>query len=243
MNDNPFIRTTQLRKNFKMGQNTVQALAGLDLSIPRGSFTIVMGPSGSGKSTLLYLVGGLDRPTSGKIIVDNAALDEMDENALAVYRRKKVGFVFQSFNLVQSMNAFENVAFPMRFARIPRKERKLISTNLLRRVGLEMRAYHKPTELSGGQQQRVAIARSLVNDPELILADEPTGNLDSSSGLGIMQLLSELHQQGKTVLVVTHDPRMHRFATHTIYLLDGISVDAATYESKAESAFQTMVTS
>ncbi len=243
MNDTPFIRTIQLRKNFKMGQNTVQALAGLDLSIPRGSFTIVMGPSGSGKSTLLYLIGGLDRPSSGKIIVDNAALNEMDENALAVYRRKKVGFVFQSFNLVQSMNAFENVAFPMRFAGISRKERKLISNNLLRRVGLEQRAYHKPTELSGGQQQRVAIARSLVNEPDLILADEPTGNLDSSSGLGIMQLLSDLHQLGKTVLVVTHDPRMQRFATQTIYLLDGISVDAATYESKAESAFQTMVTS
>jgi putative ABC transport system ATP-binding protein len=243
MNESPFIRTVQLRKNFRMGQNTVQALAGLDLSIPRGSFTIVMGPSGSGKSTLLYLVGGLDRPTAGKILVDNTALDEMDENALAVYRRKKVGFVFQSFNLVQSMNAFENVAFPMRFAGIPRKERKTISSKLLKQVGLEQRAHHKPTELSGGQQQRVAIARSLVNDPELILADEPTGNLDSSSGLGIMQLLSELHQQGKTVLVVTHDPRMQHFATNTIYLLDGISVDAATYESKAESAFQTMVTS
>ncbi len=243
MDETPFIRTVQLRKTFRMGKLNVQALAGLDLTIPRGSFTVVMGPSGSGKSTLLYLIGGLDRPTAGKIIVDNAPLDEMDENALAVYRRKKVGFVFQSFNLVQSMNAFDNVAFPMRFAGIPRRERKNISSILLRQVGLEQRAAHKPTELSGGQQQRVAIARSLVNDPELILADEPTGNLDSSSGLGIMQLLSELHQQGKTVLVVTHDPRMQHFATNTIYLLDGVAVDAATYEAKSESAFQNMVTS
>jgi putative ABC transport system ATP-binding protein len=238
METNPFITITQLRKTFRMGQNMVHALAGIDLTIPRGSLTVVMGPSGSGKSTLLYLLGGLDRPTAGKIFVEQSSLDAMDENALAVYRRKKVGFIFQSFNLVQTMNALDNVAFPMRFAGIPRRHRKDRSQELLKQVGLEKRAHHKPTELSGGQQQRVAIARALVNDPELILADEPTGNLDSSSGLGIMQLLSELHQQGRTVLVVTHDPRMQHFSTHTIYLLDGKVVDAAAYEASTTTAFQ-----
>ncbi len=238
MNSNTFISIAQLRKTFRMGQNVVHALAGIDLSIPQGSLTVVMGPSGSGKSTLLYLLGGLDRPTGGKIFVDHASLDEMDENALAVYRRKKVGFIFQSFNLVQTMNAQENVAFPMRFAGVPHRLRKQRSLDLLTQVGLDKRSHHKPTELSGGQQQRVAIARALVNDPELILADEPTGNLDSSSGMGIMQLLSELHQQGRTVLVVTHDPRMQRFSTHTIYLLDGRVVDAAAYEASTTTAFQ-----
>jgi putative ABC transport system ATP-binding protein len=171
METNPFITITQLRKTFRMGQNMVHALAGIDLTIPRGSLTVVMGPSGSGKSTLLYLLGGLDRPTAGKIFVEQSSLDAMDENALAVYRRKKVGFIFQSFNLVQTMNALDNVAFPMRFAGIPRRHRKDRSQELLKQVGLEKRAHHKPTELSGGQQQRVAIARALVNDPELILAD------------------------------------------------------------------------
>lgn len=238
MNSNSYISIAQLRKTFRMGQNVVHALAGIDLSIPQGSLTVVMGPSGSGKSTLLYLLGGLDRPTGGKILVDQASLAEMDENALAVYRRKKVGFIFQSFNLVQTMNAQENVAFPMRFAGVPHRLRKQRSLDLLTQVGLDKRSHHKPTELSGGQQQRVAIARALVNDPELILADEPTGNLDSSSGLGIMQLLSELHQQGRTVLVVTHDPRMQRFSTHTIYLLDGKVVDANAYEASTTTAFQ-----
>ena len=239
----PLIRVAGLTRHYQMGGTTVRALDGVDIDIEPHTFTVVMGPSGSGKSSLLYLLGGLDRPSGGEIWVDGQRLDTMDENRLAIFRRDKMGFIFQSFNLVQSMNAFDNVAFPMRFAGIPRRERKNISSILLRQVGLEQRAAHKPTELSGGQQQRVAIARSLVNDPELILADEPTGNLDSSSGLGIMQLLSELHQQGKTVLVVTHDPRMQHFATNTIYLLDGVAVDAATYEAKSESAFQNMVTS
>lgn len=237
MDANSYIQIRQLRKTFRMGQTIVNALAGVDLDIPRGSFTVVMGPSGSGKSTLLYLVGGLDRPSSGKISVEQNSLDQMDENDLAVYRRKTVGFVFQSFNLVQSMNALDNVSFPMQFNRIPARKRKEKSIELLKTVGLEARAHHKPSELSGGQQQRVAVARSLVNDPQLILADEPTGNLDSTSGMGIMQLLSELHKQGKTVLVVTHDPRMQHFATQTIYLLDGLVVDQAAYEASTTAAF------
>ena len=165
-------------------------------------------------------------------------MDQMDENDLASFRRKTVGFIFQSFNLVQSMNAAENVGFPMQFNRVSPRLRKEKSMSLLKSVGLESRAHHRPSELSGGQQQRVAVARALVNDPILILADEPTGNLDSSSGMGIMQLLSELHQQGKTVLVVTHDPRMQHFATQTIYLLDGKVVEPAEYEAATAAAFQ-----
>ncbi len=220
-----------------MGGTTVRALDGLDLDIEARTFTVVMGPSGSGKSTLLYLLGGLDRATSGEISVDGARLDEMDENALAVFRRRTVGFVFQSFNLIPSMTALDNVAFPMQFAGITSAQRSEKARSLLNQVGLDNRAEHRPTELSGGQQQRVAIARALVNNPSLVLADEPTGNLDTSSGAVVMQLLSDLHASGRTVLVVTHDPRMTRFATHKIFLLDGREVSETEYQSAAlESA-------
>lgn len=220
-----------------MGGTTVRALDGLNLDIDVHTFTVVMGPSGSGKSTLLYLLGGLDRVTSGEISVDGARLDQMDENALALFRRRTMGFVFQSFNLIPSMSALDNVAFPMQFAGVNSTRRKEQARNLLTQVGLDNRADHRPTELSGGQQQRVAIARALVNNPSLILADEPTGNLDTSSGAAVMQLLSDLHNSGRTVLVVTHDPRMTRFATHKIFLLDGRAVSEAEYQSAAlESA-------
>lgn len=233
----PFIQVKELKKYYQMGGTTVRALDGLTLDINEHTFTVVMGPSGSGKSTLLYLLGGLDRATSGEISVDGARLDEMDENALALFRRRTMGFVFQSFNLIPSMSALENVAFPMQFAGVSSTQRKGQALNLLNQVGLDNRADHRPTELSGGQQQRVAIARALVNNPSLILADEPTGNLDTSSGAAVMQLLSDLHNSGRTVLVVTHDPRMTRFATHKIFLLDGRSVSEAEYQSAAlESA-------
>ena len=232
-----FIRVRGLTKHYQMGGTVVRALDGLDLDIDAHTFTVVMGPSGSGKSTLLYLLGGLDRATSGEISVDGARLDEMDENALALFRRRTMGFVFQSFNLIPSMTALENVAFPMQFAGVTSAQRKQQARNLLGQVRLEDRADHRPTELSGGQQQRVAIARALVNNPSLILADEPTGNLDTSSGAAVMQLLSDLHNAGRTVLVVTHDPRMTRFATHKIFLLDGREVSEAEYQSAAlESA-------
>jgi putative ABC transport system ATP-binding protein len=227
----PFIQVRDLKKHFQMGGTTVRALDGLDLDIDAHTFTVVMGPSGSGKSTLLYLLGGLDRATSGEISVDGARLDHMDENALALFRRRTVGFVFQSFNLVPSMSALENVAFPMQFAGITPAQRNIKARDLLGQVGLDDRASHRPTELSGGQQQRVAIARALVNNPRLILADEPTGNLDTSSGAAVMQVLSDLHNAGRTVLVVTHDPRMTRFATHKIFLLDGRVVSEAEYQS------------
>jgi putative ABC transport system ATP-binding protein len=234
---NPFIRVKSLTKHYQMGGTVVRALDGVDIDIDAHTFTVVMGPSGSGKSTLLYLLGGLDRVTSGEISVDGARLDQMDENTLAVFRRRTVGFVFQSFNLISSMSALENVAFPMQFAGITAAQRKERARSLLNQVGLDNRADHRPTELSGGQQQRVAIARALVNNPSLILADEPTGNLDTSSGAAVMQLLSDLHNSGRTVLVVTHDPRMTRFATHKIFLLDGQIVSEAEYQSAAlESA-------
>lgn len=226
-----FIRIRGLQKYYQMGGVLVRALNGMDIDIPRNTFTVVMGPSGSGKSTLLYLLGGLDRPTAGQIEFQGQRLDEMDENQLALFRRQAVGFIFQSFNLIQSMTAAENVGFPMQFAGIPPKERTLRSLDLLTRVGLSDRSHHRPSELSGGQQQRVAIARALVNDPLLILADEPTGNLDSSSGISIMQLLSDLHKSDRTILVVTHDTRMLRFATDKIFLLDGREVSEAEYQA------------
>ena len=224
-----FVQTINLRKTYKMGDNEVHALDGLDLSIPSGSFTVVMGPSGSGKSTLLYLVGGLDWPTSGNIIIDGTEIEKMDENALADYRRNKIGFIFQSFNLVANLTAEANVAFPLRFSGIKKKKRIEIAENLMVKVGLEDRIGHRPTELSGGQQQRVAVARALVNDPPLILADEPTGNLDTTSGIAIMTMLDELCKAGKTILVASHDPRMLNYATHRIYLTDGKLVDESKY--------------
>lgn len=214
-----------------MGGTTVRALDGVSVDIHAGTFTVVMGPSGSGKSSLLYLLGGLDRSTSGQISVDGERLDQMDENALALFRRRTMGFIFQSFNLVSSMTALENVAFPMQFAGLSVTQRNERAHQLLTQVGLADRSHHRPSELSGGQQQRVAVARALVNDPTLILADEPTGNLDTASGVAVMQLLSDLHRSGRTVLVVTHDPRMTRFATHKIFLLDGHVVNEDEYQS------------
>ena len=228
--ENGFIKITDLHKIYQMGETEVRALAGITLSIERGTFTVIMGPSGSGKSTLLYLLGGLDLPTSGSMVVDGLSIESMDENALAQYRRTKVGFIFQAFNLVGTMTALENVSFPLRFGGIKPATRKEKSAAMLDQVGLADRVKHRPVELSGGQQQRVAIARALINDPVLILADEPTGNLDSASGYAIMQLMSDLQKSGKTVLVATHDPRMLSFATHVIYLLDGKDVQEETYK-------------
>jgi putative ABC transport system ATP-binding protein len=229
-----FIQVRQLKKTFLMGRQKVNALNGVDVDIPKGAFTVIMGPSGSGKSTFLYLLGGLDRASSGSIVINGQAIENMDENHLAGFRNREMGFIFQSYNLVASMSALDNVIFPMRFAGIPLAERKKRALDLLRRVGLENRSHHKPTELSGGQQQRVAIARSLVNNPPLILADEPTGNLDTQSGFAILKILVELHRAGHTVVLVTHDPRLLRFATQTIYILDGEIVTAEAYEKASQ---------
>lgn len=232
------IQVSGLKRHYEMGGTIVRALDGVDIEIPAHTFTVVMGPSGSGKSSLLYLLGGLDRPTSGEITVNGERLDQMDENALALFRRKTMGFIFQSFNLVASMSALENVAFPMQFSGVAVSQRNEKAKSLLEQVGLADRSHHKPSELSGGQQQRVAVARALVNDPMLIFADEPTGNLDSQSGVTVMQMLSELHKSGRTVLVVTHDPRMTRFATNKIFLLDGKIVSEAEYQSATMDPLQ-----
>jgi putative ABC transport system ATP-binding protein len=217
-----FICIRSVTKHYQMGGLLVRALDGLDIEIPKNSFTVVMGPSGSGKSTLLHLLGGLDRPTSGQIEFLGQRLDEMDENQLALFRRKAVGFIFQSFNLIQSMTAAENVGFPMQFAGIPPKERTLASLELINRVGLSDRAHHRPSELSGGQQQRVAIARALVNGPSILLADEPTGNLDSKAGLEVLDLLARLNLERRvTILLATHSQEAAAYAHRLIRLRDG----------------------
>ena len=225
-----FIETRALSKYFHMGSITVKALDKIDLEIEQGSLSIIMGPSGSGKSTLLHLMGGLDRPTDGTIRVNNKILNDLDENDLAIFRRETVGFVFQAFNLLQSLTALENVSFPMRFMNLPQKMRNDRALDLLEQVGISDRAGHKPAELSGGEQQRVAIARALVNNPGVILADEPTGNLDSASGWAIMEILARLNQSGKTIVVVTHDPRMTQFTDQVLYILDGDLVSEDVYQ-------------
>lgn len=224
------IVTSHLCKTFKMGDESVPAVDRVDLDIKSESFTVIMGPSGSGKSTLLYLLGGLEIATSGSIAVDGEYLEKMDEKALARYRKEKVGFIFQSFHLIPTMIALENVAFPMRFAGVPGRRRRERARELLRRVGLSDRAHHLPTQLSGGQQQRVAIARALANNPDLILADEPTGNLDRKIGTEIIQLLEELNSQKHTIILVTHDPSLLSIATDVIYMLDGHIVGEAEYK-------------
>ena len=220
------IRAQDLRRDFQMGHETVHALDGVGLTVAPGEFLGVMGPSGSGKSTLLYLLGGLDRPTDGQIWVQDRDITALDENGLATYRREEVGFVFQSFHLVPTMTAVQNVEFPLFFARIPPTERRERARRLLDVVGLADRAGHRPTELSGGEQQRVAIARALVNDPSIILADEPTGNLDSHTGREVIAILARLNrEQRRTVIVVSHDPAVGKMAGRCVHLLDGRIVE------------------
>ncbi|QKQ98974.1 ATP-binding cassette domain-containing protein [Candidatus Nanohaloarchaea archaeon] len=211
-------------KEYQMGENTVKALRGSDLEINQGDFVAIMGPSGSGKSTLMNMIGALDVPTKGKVTLDDNDLSELSENELARLRSEKVGFVFQKFNLISSMTAQENVALPMLFRGSSRKERMERSKELLERMGLGNRLDHMPSELSGGQQQRVSIARALVNDPEIILADEPTGNLDTETGDKVMELLKELNEEeGKTIIMVTHDPHDAQYAEYIVDITDGVT--------------------
>jgi putative ABC transport system ATP-binding protein len=220
------VRTVGLTRRYKMGDTQVDALRGVDLTVTRGEFVALVGPSGSGKSTVLNLVGGLDQPTSGQVWINGTELSASDERTLTRHRRQHVGFVFQSFNLLPRLTAKENVALPLMFSGVPEKERLARAGELLERVGLGPRLAHRPTQLSGGEQQRVAIARALVGEPALLLADEPTGNLDSATGAEIMRLLKALNQErGLTLLVVTHDPEIAAFATRTVRLRDG-KVDA-----------------
>ncbi len=220
-----FIQISGLKRYYSLGGVVVKALDGIDVSIERGELLCLMGPSGSGKSTLLNVLGGLDTPDEGTIVVDGQDISRLDENGLALYRQRKIGFVFQSFNLITSMTALQNVEYPMIFAGIPPAERRERALEILRQVGLADRTHHRPTELSGGQQQRVALARSMVNRPQILLGDEPTGNLDSRTGEEILTMLQELNRQGQTIILVTHDPRVSAHATRTIHMLDGRIVE------------------
>ena len=216
------VRTVGLTRRYKMGDAFVDALRDVDLTIAHGEFVALVGPSGSGKSTVLNLIGGLDRPTSGQVWINGTELSASDERTLTRHRRQHVGFVFQSFNLLPRLTADENVALPLMFSGVPEKERRARARALLERVGLGPRLTHRPTQLSGGEQQRVAIARALVGQPALLLADEPTGNLDTATGAEIMALLQELNQErGLALLVVTHDPEVAAFADRIVKLRDG----------------------
>ena len=218
----PVVRALGITRRYDMGDAHVDALRGVDLTIACGEFVALVGPSGSGKSTVLNLIGGLDRPTSGEVWVNGTELGQCDEETLTLHRRHQVGFVFQSFNLLPGLSAVENVALPLMFGGIPARDRLSRARRLLDLVGLRPRLQHTPTQLSGGEQQRVAIARALVGEPILLLADEPTGNLDTATGADIMHLLKELNdERGLTLLVVTHDPEVAAFADRVVRLRDG----------------------
>lgn len=217
-------------KIYKMGEIEVPALRGINMAVKRGEFVSIMGPSGSGKSTAMNMVGCLDVPTRGKIFLEGQDISKLSESDLAQIRGKKIGFIFQTFNLIPTLSALENVALPMIFQNMPKEERVERATKLLEMVDLGERIRHKPNELSGGQQQRVAIARSLVNDPEVILADEPTGNLDSVSGRNVIDFLKDLHKkEKKTIVMVTHDEGVAKQAQRTEYLHDGQIVKKAKH--------------
>lgn len=217
------IQVTDLKKIYQMGSVEVKALAGVSFNIYWGEVVAIMGPSGSGKSTLMNLLGCLDRPSSGSYILDNEQVADLNDDDLALIRNQKVGFVFQSFNLLPRQTALANVELPMRYAGVPQAERTVRAKAALEMVGLGERVHHKPTELSGGQQQRVAVARALINDPAIVMADEPTGNLDSKSGKEIMELLLGLNRdKGTTIIIVTHDPGIGAQAQRVIRLRDGV---------------------
>ena len=215
------IETRRLAKTYRMGDTEVQALAGVSVDIDRGEFVAVTGPSGSGKSTFMNLLGCLDRPSAGEYRLGGTAVSDMDGDQLAQTRNRHIGFVFQHFNLLPRTSAVENVALPLIYAGIPRKERVTKAIRMLERVGLADRAHHHPAQLSGGQQQRVAIARALVTEPLLILADEPTGALDTRTSVEVMALFQELNRHGMTLVLVTHEPDVARFARRALRFRDG----------------------
>ena len=218
------IKLDDVWKIYKMGDVDVPALRGLDIDVKEGEFITILGKSGSGKSTSLNMVGCLDIPTKGKVYLDGQDISKLDENELARIRGKKIGFVFQTFNLIPSLNAIENVMLPMLFQDVPENVRRKRASELLNLVGLEGRMMHKQSELSGGERQRVAIARALINNPEIILADEPTGNLDSKTGMEIMNIFKNLHRQKKTIVMITHDKYLANYAKRIVHLKDGRAI-------------------
>lgn len=219
---NPLIKITDLKRNFILGSETIYVLKGIDLEINKGEYVALMGPSGSGKSTLMNLLGCLDTPTSGTYILNGKDVSQMHDDELAEIRNKEIGFVFQTFNLMPRTTALDNVALPMVYAGYSKSERNVRATEVLTQVGLADRMDHKPNELSGGQRQRVAVGRALVNKPSIILADEPTGNLDSKTSEEIMALFGEIHKNGNTVILVTHEEEIAAYAHRIIRLRDGI---------------------
>lgn len=222
MNQPTIIQTIHVSKRYVMGHEVVQALKDVTITISKGEYVAFMGPSGSGKSTLMNIVGALDSPSTGQYVLNGKDVSNMTENELAEVRNKEIGFVFQTFNLLPRNTALENVALPLIYAGYGRSERMEKAMQALRDVGLENRASHRPNELSGGQRQRVAIARALVNDPSIILADEPTGNLDTKTSYDIMALFDDLHAKGNTIIMVTHEEDIARYARRIVRLRDGL---------------------
>lgn len=219
------IETQNLKKRYRMGNLDVSALSGVNLRVEAGEFMSIMGPSGSGKTTLLNLIGALDRPTEGKVLIKGTDISKLSDDELAGLRNREIGFVFQFFNLVARMSGLKNVEFPMAFAGVSKEARKRRATELLERVGLVDRLDHKPTELSGGEQQRVAIARALVNNPSVVLCDEPTGNVDSKTGEEVMEILRKLNtEQHQTFVIVTHDPLVAKSVDRIAHMQDGMIV-------------------
>jgi len=222
------IKIDNVWKIYKMGEVEVAALRGLTLEIKEGEFVAVQGPSGSGKSTAMNMIGCLDVPSKGKIFLEGKDISKLEESQLAQIRGKKIGFIFQKFNLINTLSAKENIMLPMAFQGIPEEQREKRAKKLLELVELEDRMNHKPNELSGGEQQRIAIARSLANNPEVILADEPTGNLDSKAGINVMEFLDKLHKkEGKTIIMVTHDNNLAKYAQRVEYLMDGKIINSS----------------
>jgi putative ABC transport system ATP-binding protein len=229
------IRIEQLTRFYFVGTETVQALRGIDLTINRGEYVAIMGPSGSGKSTLMNLIGCLDTPTSGKYFLNSKNVSELSDNELAGIRNKEIGFVFQTFNLMPRYSSLENVMLPLVYAGKRKNERTERAHEVLTSVGLADRTHHKPNELSGGQRQRVAIARAMVNNPSIILADEPTGNLDSKTSYEIMRLIRDIHANGNTIILVTHEEEIALYAHRIIRLRDGlIESDQANNQIKTD---------
>lgn len=215
------LKVVDLCKTYKLGQIEVPAVCGVSCEVKRGEFVAITGPSGCGKSTFMHLIGCLDKPTEGKIYLDGDNVADFDDNQLAKIRNKKIGFVFQSFNLLPRLNAEKNVALPLYYADIHAEERDSRAHAMLDQVGLEKRAHHKPAEMSGGERQRIAIARALINNPAIMLADEPTGNLDSKTSVDIMKIFQDINKKGATIIVVTHEPDIVRYTKRVIKLRDG----------------------
>jgi putative ABC transport system ATP-binding protein len=224
--DSVVIRLNDITKSYQMGTTTVNALAGVSLTIHHGDFWAVMGPSGSGKSTLLNLLGCLDHPTSGSYELAGQDVSNMGDDALSEIRLRYLGFIFQSFNLLPQLTVRRNIELPLYYQGWSADRSRERASELAARVGLESRLHHRPTELSGGQRQRVAIARALANDPAVILADEPTGNLDTETGIEIMSMLRDLHKQGKTIVMVTHEPDIAAYADRQLHMIDGLIASA-----------------